>query len=237
MKKFITAAALLAASGALASAATTTVDLVSLASDNIAGLNAGNTSQYDITLSGQTANSVATTIEADDVAEYLDTTTGAYYGTGTMIQATTYGYAPTIDTTVSPATFSVDLALRNNYYGTWAALVVAVSDILAENTSATIDDLTTVAYTYTISGGTLTAWLITDGEATQLTLSSTSGSIDVSDATEDSTIVFLYSTSGSATTGTLTATATIPEPSAFGLLAGVGALALVAARRRRTRKA
>ena len=38
-----------------------------------------------------------------------------------------------------------------------------------------------------------------------------------------------------ATTGTLILT--VPEPSAFGLLAGAGALALVAARRRRTKKA
>ncbi|MGN0861423.1 MAG: autotransporter-associated beta strand repeat-containing protein, partial [Candidatus Spyradosoma sp.] len=37
--------------------------------------------------------------------------------------------------------------------------------------------------------------------------------------------------------GTLSLTLTVPEPSAFGLLAGAGALALVAARRRRTKKA
>ena len=36
--------------------------------------------------------------------------------------------------------------------------------------------------------------------------------------------------------GTLSLTLTIPEPSAFGLLAGVGALALVASRRRRSRR-
>ena len=36
---------------------------------------------------------------------------------------------------------------------------------------------------------------------------------------------------------TLSVTLTVPEPSAFGLLAGAGALALVAARRRRTKKA
>jgi hypothetical protein len=36
---------------------------------------------------------------------------------------------------------------------------------------------------------------------------------------------------------TLSATGIIPEPSAFGMLAGVSALALVASRRRRTKKA
>ena len=43
---------------------------------------------------------------------------------------------------------------------------------------------------------------------------------------------------GASLTTTISATVTtIPEPSAFGLLAGVGALALAASRRRRTRKA
>ena len=38
------------------------------------------------------------------------------------------------------------------------------------------------------------------------------------------------------TTGTVTLTSTVPEPSAFGLLAGAFALALCAASRRRRRK-
>lgn len=62
--------------------------------------------------------------------------------------------------------------------------------------------------------------------------------------TEDSTIVVLFSTSdgtsavGGATVSGLSIVATvseIPEPSAFGLLAGLGALAFIASRRRRTK--
>ena len=59
------------------------------------------------------------------------------------------------------------------------------------------------------------------------------GTVVVVDVTadDDGTIEITYSNKG-----TIVA-AYIPEPSTFGLLAGVGALALVASRRRRTRKA
>ena len=62
------------------------------------------------------------------------------------------------------------------------------------------------------------------------------GSVSYDDAKEisldDSTAYIVSKISGNSITG-LYATITVPEPSAFGMLAGLGALALVAARRRR----
>ena len=247
MKKFITAAALLAASGALASAATTTVDLVSLVASSTASM-VSTSSGYSATttLAGYASGGTATDVSASDVAAYLDVDTGLYYGTGNVTTSTGYSTAPTVDSSTTPNTLSYTNGtwIRGNYLNCWGALVVSVADILKQNASATIDDLTSIDFTVSYSSdgeadSTLftTVWIITDGEATAVATDAQTGSIDISSAEEDSTIVILVSTGTGYGNAAITATATIPEPSAFGLLAGVGALALVAARRRRSRKA
>lgn len=112
-----------------------------------------------------------------------------------------------------------------------------------------IAEMAGTASAFSISSGTLvsgTYYSLTDTSDTgtdftssfSITGSSTdsadnAGTVVVVDVTADTngTIQITYSNKG-----TIVA-AYIPEPSTFGLLAGVGALALVAARRRRTRKA
>lgn len=150
-----------------------------------------------------------------------------------------------------------------NYCGWYNAAVISVSDILAVDDTKTIDDLTTLSVSYSVTGSAFSVWTIStdsDGNTTATQLLYVGGSdtcstvgdnntavtatvtgtleADISALTETSTIVLLFGTNGNDKgSATVTATVTdIPEPSAFGLLAVVGALALVVARRR-SRKA
>ena len=250
MKKFITAAALLAASGALASAATTTVDLVTLAGTSAqiignSGLGSGSglTNGEGTTLGGADGNSGTVDVSASDVGTYIGgviSKSGFYYGSGTLNSnsTATLNVSPTItDGTVSFTIF----ARVASWYGGFAALAISVEDILEQNSTATIDDITSISYTFTTTqtgASSLTAWVVTGSSASQLTVNA-DGTIAVSGLSDSSYIVLLVSTSTPSVYDgiTLSATTVIPEPSAFGLLAGVGALALVAARRRRTKKA
>ena len=242
MKNLITLIALLAASSALASAATTTVDLVSLvASSTATQVALTNTGTYGTTYTiggwtgqGSGSASAVTTSDLETVASYISST-GLYYGYGTLGGTSGIATAPSVDATASPNELTISLQARPAYNGTFAVLSVTVSDILSQSDTATIDDLTTISYTYTGTSSSLTAWALTSGSATELTVSN--GTIDVSSVSESATIVLLFSSEGNASSGTATFTTTIPEPSTFGLLAGVGALALVASRRRRSRKA
>ena len=247
MKNVITTLALLAASSALASASTVTVDVVSLvASSTLSYVDYTDvstlTAQPTTTLASQTGTNASTRasnpVTASDVGTYLSTlTTGIYAGNGNLSTSvgTDTTVSASVDTTGSLAAYSLSYTWDYPaYYGFWNALVVSVSDILAKSDTATVADLTTLNISYSVESASLTVWTITDGTATQVDLDSGT----VSGLSESSTIVILYGTNGSATgSGTVTVTTTIPEPSTFGLLAGVGALALVASRRRRSRKA
>ena len=236
MKNAITTLALLAASSALASAATTTVDLVTLAGTTATCL--GGYSQTSTSLGASDGTSGTVSVTATDVGTYLGNAISGssfLYGSGTLDSsaATTNGSTLAVSPTITDGTVSFSIWARAaSWYGGWAALVIAVDDILAEDANATIDDLTSISYTFsaTQDATTLTAWVVTGTTATELTVSN--GTIDVSAATEGSYIVLLVSNPTTSTTSaiTLSATTVIPEPSAFGLLAGVGALALVGAR-------
>lgn len=238
MNKIITAIALVAASSALASATTVTVDLVSLANNTGTNSQVSASSTTNSTLSAaykEDSALVSEAVDATSVATYLTLSTGLYYGFGNVSKDTSASIsncAATVSTESDPYTFTTTNSswTRTNYYGNWAALVVSVSDILSASDTATIGDLTTLSISTELSGtAEVSAWLITDGTAVSITDGI------VSDATEDSTIVVLVSSGTGAYSATVSVTTTIPEPSAFGLLAGIGALALVVSRRRRSR--
>ena len=263
MNKLIASAALIAASTALASATTVTVDIIGILDSDTSGwLNTDNYSSntsYGSTLGAYNSSSVS----ADDVVFAFGPTTGVYadytsnsfiIGAGNLNNQTTGGpYTDLGSTTLANVTSGSGFTLtaRGGYSGTWAAVVISVETLLAQSETATIDDLTTINISYTTSNAgypVLTAWVVStdDGDtdtATELTVTtsgttSVSGTIDVSSVTEDDVIVVLLSSAGQAATVTgLSLTTTIPEPSAFALLAGVGALAFAVSRRRRSRRA
>ena len=118
--------------------------------------------------------------------------------------------------------------------GVGAVALSAQSVIISENATLVID-----LSDYSSSADTFAVDLITTSALTYNGVSITSDNVD--------TLLGAVELKGWTQTGwteslaydgtTLSLTMTVPEPSAFGLLAGAGALALVAARRRRTKKA
>lgn len=263
MNRLIASAALIAASTALASATTVTVDIIDiLDSDSSGWLDtnnySGNTS-YDKTLAAY--NSGQTSVSADAVAFAFGPTSGVYasytsnsflVGAGNLNNQTSGGPYSDLGTTTLDNVSEFTLTARTGYSGTWVAVVISVDTLLAQSDTATTDDLTTINISYTTDNSgypVLTAWVVStdddgDDTATALTVTtssgdtSVSGTIDVSSVTEDDVIVVLLSSAGQKATVTgLSLTTTIPEPSAFALLAGVGALAFAVSRRRRSRRA
>lgn len=214
-----------------------------------------------VSLSSQVASYAQTTPTAADVVTYLGSaSTGLYSGSGYNAGS---GYTGS-GLSVSDESFSFTNSWSYQAYCGWYnAAVISVSDILAVDDTKTIDDLTTLSVSYSVEGAAFSVWTIStdsDGNtaATQLlyvggsetcstvgvkgtaVTTTVTGTLeaDISALTETSTIVLLFGTNGNNEgNATVTATVTdIPEPSAFGLLAGIGALVLVAARRR-SRKA
>lgn len=270
MIKFITTTALVAASAALAGAATVDLgDIVGTDSSTfLSKSDFSSSSDINTTLGGYTndGTKVVGATTASDVATYLSQNTGVYYGVGTLNNTTTA--APVTEISNNTYGGSIYIGTRTNYLGQFTAVVASVSDILGESYTD-LSELS-ISYTSTATGApSLTVWVIADGTATQIDLTTTESnqqyttsttesddgtteevtvlsSVDVSTTvslagvvTEESTIVVLFNAYAGA--GTVTglsisaAVSEIPEPSAFGLLAGLGAIAFLASRRRRTK--
>ena len=248
MKNAITTLALLAASSALASAATVTVDIIGTYDFSLTGTASNSTYLGSSTNSSGTMGAyisspsttlTATDIDSSSVTSYAAkmSSTGSYFGYGSEVSGSSLTDSfPSVTDDTGSSTATVTTISRPAYNSTFVALVVTLSDLAnyASTASAASDDLWTFSYTTSNDSLVVSAWVY-DGSSATLASSVSSGSFTVSqDATS---VILLVSGAGVGGSTSVTLTATIPEPSAFGLLAGVGALALVAARRRRTRKA
>ncbi len=239
MKKFITAAALFAASTALASAAT----VISWEDLRACDATFFNSSQTTV---GETLTLTATERVQFDVSSLnIDFASEQYVFTLTVSDLLV-GNGPFITWGVQTGQVTgaqyYGFGASGNNNNCWAATINGSS--MSQRYSGSMSyDVTGLnganslsgTFTLTIGSGTLDVVFV-DSENTSYTLTPTGGL---------SMERFSYGTSiqsitlgGWATTssnGTSMTISTIPEPSAFGLLAGVGALALVAARRRRFR--
>ena len=278
IKKIITAAALVAASSALAGAASVTLDLTSTyfgSSSQTATYYSSLFNTYTQTADGFSNNSTY----YGPAYNYLAKNQSA----GTLYYKTANGGSqsanqPTI--TVSDGSVSLTVTTTSaqgantaGYYNTLStdtefegvtSFTLSFTAKVSYDAATTDDDGNTTAETtytgyfglyYVDSSGN-----VTKVYSTALTSSSsaetTDYSIDILTVLGEDTVTELLGGTGSlvyAMTGTdtawkavtlsgvtLTATVTtteVPEPSAFGLLAGVGALAFIASRRRPTRKA
>ena len=241
MRNLITAAALLAAGTALANAAvvtdvlsttftgatTTTVDSASAVNEPS---DAATTTITSLTTTGDTG--VTTTGAVVAITTYItpDTNVGSG-GTWTL----TLSYAIGSDSlTISGVTLDTILYSANG------VVQSSTNKRYFDLTLTITDSSNSVVATYAVTD----ALIQSSGYAATTTAVDLSGSEVTLDAGSTYTVT-LTASQGSSNNSSgcyiglagITYTYAVPEPSAFGMLAGVGALALVAARRRRTRKA
>ena len=233
-KNIIATTALLAASAALASAVTVTFnnsntvpDATNYAAQNLAY------GTYTVA-TGTLSNGETVTVSLTESVGYIYTAA-----------ATTFS-----DTAVSLlAEYDIDIDGRSitGIQGGQGqnTLTVTFSGLTEGETYtviAIVGDLAGTASTISFTNGTLvsgTYYSATSDDSTGTSFSSSISAtsavyVVVAEVEADSDGEIAYSVT---TKGSIYLTAIIPEPSAFGLLAGVGALALAASRRRRTRKA
>lgn len=154
------------ASTAFAGAETVTVDIIAdLFGDVTATFAGGYGSTPQTTLgaaygSGNTTASGGIAFDADSIADALgeivdDSGAGVYYGLGNLGSDSSYATAGA----TSDGTRSVTVTCRPNCYGTWQALIVSVSDLLLQSSTATVGDLTLISYTYT-TASLISAWVL-----------------------------------------------------------------------------
>lgn len=246
IKNILATAALVAASAALAGASTVT-------------FYSGNTG-FDATLdfsSGITSTEgLSTTVStgSDDATLAVTAASGKLWGASVSTDTWTN------DTAIS-ALAEYDISIDGISGGVQVgaggvATYLTFTELTAGETytiALVVAELAGTASTFSVSAGTLvsgTAYDLTsdddgttlgDSVTTYTVAANNAGTAIIVDVTadDDGTIQFTYSSKGTVIAAYITVAATtdVPEPSAFGLLAGVGALVLVAARRRRSRKA
>lgn len=242
MKKLLTCAALLAASAALSSAASVV--------------------SYDLSTVGSVPSTSDTTYSIGEIGTLLDETVSLTWNCTASAKiwknsddSTTVlnAYAVAALNELGVTAISVGDTITTSGYGSGGATqTLVVSGLTAGDTYtiAVVVGCSLTAATYSISGGTLVSYtyyqLSVDEDGTSssdedvslsLTVSSTGDAyLVVADITadEDGTISIEGVGSGKAAFGLF---AIVPEPSAFALLAGVGALAFAASCRRRSREA
>ena len=238
MRNLITAAALLAAGTALANAAVVT-DVLTTTFTGATTTTVSDASAVNDPSDAATTTIVSLTTTGDTGV----TTTGAVVATTAYITPdTNVGNGGTWTLTLSYAIGSDSLTISGVTLDTIlynASGVVQGTDVTRyfDLTLTITDSNNSVVATYAVENAALSG----SGYAATTVAVDLTGS-EVTLAANTTYTVTLTAEAGSSNTsgcyiGLAGITYTIPEPSAFGMLAGVGALALVAARRRRTRKA
>ena len=232
MKKYITLAALLAAGSSFANAEDVTTLLPEFdTADDFAYLWVGGTVTQQSAIS---ADAVRTAL-----SNYSDLlTSGWHFGAGQSGKTDTY--SDITDVTSSGFTF----ISRKGYGGEYVAATISLEDVLSET-----QELVglTVSFDYSASahaGMGFSIWSWDGSSVTELvndtnvqTGTNKSFALENLSLSSSDTLFVVWNDNGTYATNTisnLSSSATIiPEPSAFGLLAGLGALAFVASRRRR----
>ena len=278
IKKIITAAALVAASSALAGAASVTLDLTSTyfgSSSQTATYYSSLFNTYTQTADGFSNNSTyygpaynyLTKNQSAGTLYYKTANGGSQSANLPAITVSDGSVSLTVTTTsaqgANTAGYFNTLSTDTEFEGVTSFTLSFTAKVSYDAETTDDDGNTTEEKTYTGYFGLYyvdSSGNVTKVYSTALTSSSsaetTDYSIDILTVLGEDTVTELLGGTGSlvyAMTGTdtawkavtlsgvtLTATVTtteVPEPSAFGLLAGVGALAFIASRRRRTRKA
>lgn len=242
MKKHITLAAFLAAGTAFAGAEEVNL-ITSSPAQFTADLQSGTT---NISLGGwDKESSKVLNIETEDITNHLADKTGWILGCGTknnsLAEEDTFQNSASYDDE-NGAGFT--LTGRPAYRGEYVALVLSIDSLLGVSDT----ELTAITLSFNATGasaGSFSVWSISDSTAEQLgktlSLTEASSSLTISNLSLGSgdKLAFLFNTQGQdggsvITVSNFKGSATvIPEPSAFGLLAGLGALTLVGMRRRR----
>ncbi len=208
-------------------------------------------------------SSDATTLSAGPTAEVVSSTLlGATYDAESATPLTAgwhwglnnlkYGITSNSDI-ANDVAFTADgsftFQTRGNFHGEFVLSTVSVSSLLA---SSEDDELENLSVSFTASDSVyFSAYYVASDNTTVTQLGSTQTGESVSYYVDglsytDGTLLLLWGNgvheSGSGSTVVTVSNITssynnVPEPSMFGLLAGLGALGFVAARRRRNRKA
>lgn len=234
MKKFLTAAAFVAASGALACADTTTVTFSNSGSDT-----------GSLTW---TSDLVSTTLSSTDLIS--DFAWSSYSGftqimnnneyaldNGVVIPYSTSEWTISFTITAGDEDITVDSIALNYILSYGGGSITNAASVTMETTLTVATDSETVTASETLSGTTLadlstTSQIITFALSEAVTILAGETATFTIGASFD---VDTASVGFNAITISATAVSDVPEPSAFGLLAGLGALALVVSRRRRSR--
>ncbi len=257
MKKLISVAAFLAASTALANASVTLHDTtfdVELTSpiQNVTSIGTSNCYiPVDTTVYGNTTSAGGLYINAGSGLKINNkstfTVTYLYIDGSVLVQSSPGSEAVTanqINWSDGNGKFSITSTTGawvdiNANYSSYISLSNMASGSVYLNTvgalTSTLANSNTVYATALMDLATITSASAYSYDETTQTVTRTLLSGDFSSGTWNSSNVVLSGVSNytvSATASGLTVSYSIPEPSAFGLLAGVGALALVAARRR-----